>query len=477
MLVRTLTLSVLLAVAALALASERRQTPPPPTPPRFTDVERADVLRRWREEVEVQVSNPDTADRVGLWHVRLTVPGSQWLWNYDRARGLRVPPTQIAPAQNPEQQIWETWIDAKVAYDRWQAQREADGKNQTDLGRTFPPDATVPTADPADPGPPPAGLVTIAGNPPPFAAAVKPTQHRFRFADGTEIRYQTHVRMRPRYAFYRFETGVISGGRPVRDLPITELERLFRAAGVGPSESRVMRAVSLLEGGFDSVNTYDTGWVSIGFIQFASLSGGAGALGELLRGYRLLDLEGFSRDFRDWGLDVTEDGRLVALNLETGEERTGPDAAREIVQDPRLVAVFQRAGRVSPRWNEMQIRSAFAQFWPGNDPVSITLPDGTRISGRVRDFIRSEAGLATLMDRKVNTGRLDPLPTVLVQAVQSGRVRRLEDLVDLERAIVERLRYRKDYLQDATLSQPAVTGRTLGPSPSRSGKRGGRKGG
>jgi hypothetical protein len=39
-----------------------------------------------------------------------------------------------------------------------------------------------------------------------------------------------------------------------------ELNRIFAASGLTPVEARVMRAVSLLEGGFDSINTYDTGF-------------------------------------------------------------------------------------------------------------------------------------------------------------------------------------------------------------------------
>jgi hypothetical protein len=75
-----------------------------------------------------------------------------------------------------------------------------------------------------------------------------------------------------------------------------------------------------------------------------------------------------------------------------------------VIEDKRLTAVFQRAGRKSEAFRVAQIKTARASYWPAGDPVQITLPNGKTISGVVSDFIKSEAGLATLLDRKVNTG-------------------------------------------------------------------------
>ena len=66
-------------------------------------------------------------------------------------------------------------------------------------------------------------------------------------------------------------------------MPDARLKALFAAAGFTGSEQRVMKAVSRLEGGFDSVNTYDTGFVSIGFIQFITEGEGKGSLLEVLQ--------------------------------------------------------------------------------------------------------------------------------------------------------------------------------------------------
>jgi hypothetical protein len=311
--------------------------------------------------------------------------------------------------------------------------------------------------EPTEPGPIPEDLLALAGNPPSFAAAAVPMRHEVRFDDGFEVAYHDFVPMRARFAFFRFPQGVMSGGQVVRRLPERELADLLRDAGVSESQGRVLRAVSLLEGGFDSVNTYDTGFVSVGFIQFASLSGGSGALGTMLLRMKTESGPAFEQDFRRFGIDVTDRGILQVLDLTTGALLVGPDAAREVIEDKRLIAVFQRAGLRSRGFRLAQIREAMAQFYPADDAVSILGPSGAMF-GRVSDFVKSEAGLATLMDRKVNTGRLDPLVDVVTRVAQARRVTNLRDLASFEREIIEAMRYRKNYLEDPDLGQPPAVG-------------------
>ncbi len=422
--------------------------------PLFSSFERDRILAYWREPDRYTCAVPEKADRQGLWQVRLTVSGSLWLLNYNRARGVKAPPTQIPGAQNEEQKAWEQWIDAKVAYDRYRAALVADAANERVLGRPVrPDDKTVPTDPQPWPGPAPASLVALAGNPPSFAETVVPMEHRVKFDDGTEIRYEDNVKMRARYAYYRFEKGAMSPGTPVKAVSPSTLDRLFKKAGTTESEARILRAVSLLEGGFDSVNTYDTGFVSVGFIQFASLKDGANSLGRMMLDYKQNDPSGFEADFRIYGLDVSPSGTLTALDLETGVEVAGADATMRIIQDKRCLAVFQRAGQRSDGFNAAQIRAAKRLFWPAEDSVTVNV-GGRSLNGKVGDIVKSEAGLATLLDRKVNTGKLDPLATVVQAVADRRQVRFFLDLAKYEREIVDALRYRKDYLADTGLAQP-----------------------
>lgn len=445
--------SVLLISVLAALGSA--QTIQNSSFPQFTPSERDAVIAFWSKPDRYTVTIPNDAMDKGLWQVRLTVEGSTWLWNYDRARKLNAPPTATAVPVTDEQRDWEKWVAARIARDRWLAYKEAVRSNQRVLSKPLPAlDNATPANEPPDPGAIPPGLLALNGNPPPFAKAVVPMQHEVRFDDGA-LTYVDNFRVwNQRYPYFRYAQGVASGGTAVKTMPADRLDRLFKMAGITDSEARVMRAVSMLEGGFDSINTYDTGFVSVGFIQFACLKDGAGSLGGMLLAYKSNDPTNFQRDFQSFGLDVTPSGALVALDLNTGAELTGAEAAKRIIDDKRLIAVFQRAGQRSEPYIAAQIKAAKAMFYPGNDTLSVVL-EGQTCSGRVCDIIRSEAGLATLMDRKVNTGNIDVLFGAINQIVAQVRPKSLAELAQYEVEIVDRLKYRTNYLADATLSQPA----------------------
>lgn len=430
----------------------------------FSGDEQLQIIAYWNADDRYVVTCPPESLAKGPWQVRLTPEGSQWLWNYNKARGLgKVNPTIDAGAQSPEQIAFERWIDAKVAYDRYVAAQIAAERNAEFLQREAPLEAK-PTPDP---GPMPAGLLRLAGEAPSMASAVQPLLHTISFHDGMRLTFTDNVAMRPRYAYYRFSEGVMSGGTSVRKMPPSELDAMFKRAGISASEQRIMKAVSLLEGGFDSVNTYDTGFVSVGFIQFACLSGGAGSLGQVLLKQKRDEPVAFDRDFRAFGLDVTDTGKLVAFDTATGIEYHGPDAADLIIKDKRLIAVFQRAGRISTPFRVAQLKVAKERYYPVDDVVIVDVA-GTKMRCRVGDIVRSEAGIATLMDRKVNTGKIDPFPALLARYVAGNDLDSPYQAASFEQEIVAALKWRKDYLADMGLSQP----RSIATVPvSRSAKR------
>jgi hypothetical protein len=451
------------------------QTPPAPQVaplvPQYTAEQRNAVLKFWAEPGRYDVAPPKDYQKNGLWQVRLTTAGSQWIWNLNR--GVKQIPTQDAKGTTPERKAWDAWVDAKVAWDRWKAGQIALEANRLVVG-TAPTiqDPSVPAIEPPNPGPMPLELVAFNGDAPAFAEAVVPMSHTMKFDDIT-LTYVDNVKMRPKYAYYRFEKGVISGGAPVRNMPPEELEKLFVKAGVSSSEMKVMKSVSILEGGFDSVNTYDTGYVSVGFIQFACLKGGSNSLGKLLLNYKKELPERYEQDFRRFGVDVTPDAVLNVLDLQTGVELTGEAAARKIIEDKRLIAVFQRAGLKSEEFNAQQVKAAKALYYPADDVID--LGGGlVSLTGKVSDCIKSEAGMATLMDRKVNTGKLDPLVSILQQIASEFDIKEFSDFATFEYLIVAQLKYRKDYLTDGSLSQPLAPKTRPATKVSRAGTRNGR---
>ncbi len=425
--------------------------------PEFSDRERLDLVKFWSAPGRYALAPLE--DPKGPWKVRLTTDGSLWLWNYNKARGLgKTPPGSVPPAANPQQALWENWIDARVAWDRYVAGADAARKNGLFAPNPVP-----------DPGPAPAELVALAGEPPVFAGVVRPRTHLVTFEDGETIRYADNVEMRPRFAYYRFEDGVQSGGTRVKDLPPGELDALLKRAGITPSEARIFKAVSMLEGGFDSVNTYDTGYVSVGFIQFASLGAGGHSLGETLVGMKRDDPKAFADDFRRYGLDVTPDALLVAVDPRTGEIARGPAANTAIIEDKRLIAVFQRAGRRAP-FRVAQLRAAKALYYPAETIVTVKLA-GRTLSGKLKEIVRSEAGMAAFMDRKVNTGSLGALPQRLAELATEKGITRFADFAPYEAQLLDALWYRVDPRNDPTLSQPTPVTERARSLPSRRGGR------
>lgn len=429
-----------------------------------TEEAEAAVMHFAEEEVEFTLDYWQTPGRYitrpaglvsgsGINQVRMSPEGSTWIRAFFALRTEgKVNPAQNPAARSEFERRADQWLEARYAYDWAQAEVEAATRNGRNLG----PGHRLPP----HPGQMPAEIKEAIGAPPNFAEVVAPSEHRIIFNEGTTLIYEDHVQVRPRYPFYRFREGVMSIGETVRNMPASELQQLFQSVNLSASEQRIFAAVSLLEGGFDSVNTYDTGFVSVGLIQFASLSSGSGSLGQVMLSMKRHAPDEFDAYFRSKGLDVTADGFLVAIDLVNGTEQIGQDAAMTIIRDPRLVSLFQRAGRLSHAFRLAQIRVAYEMYFPADVRVNI-VQSGLPISVRVGDIFKSEASLAILMDRLVNTGNLRPLDQVLQQAMRDYRLTNVDQLAQLENTLIAQMVYRKDYRQDATLSRPAADNAAL----------------
>lgn len=418
----------------------------------FPERERSELVEFWNQPGRYRVELPDNYSTTGPWQVRLTVEGSRWFWLYQRAVGAaRIPPTQDATAVSPDTEEWEKWVEAKVAYDWWLAGRDADAANAAFRS----PEAELNASGeaPPHPGMIPADLLASVGNPPRFASAVTPLKYVVTFEDGEEYSYIDNVRMRQRFAYYRFSNGTVALGRTLRQMTEEELDALFEASGMTASEQRISRAVSRLEGGFETINTYDTGFVSVGFIQFVFLEDGRHSLTEVLQLYRAEHPKEYHRDFRRYGIDVNSEGEVVVVDPATGAELAGNAAVLRVVDDKRLTAVFQRAGRRSVHFRAAQVKVAKSRYWPADDVVTVAA-NGREFRVKVSDIIRSEAGIATLFDRKVNRGNINPFPEVVGRVMEKYNLTDPKQAAAYEREIVAELTYREDFLKEPSLGQP-----------------------
>ncbi|MBS1724539.1 MAG: hypothetical protein JSS66_16475 [Armatimonadetes bacterium] len=477
----------LIGLAVVAQAASRQ-----PEQSFFSPSETQAIINFWENGAHYEAQ--PSGDQGQEWCVRLTPSGSKWIREvYRQFTSGKVMPTRDPQGNDPRQQAWVAWIDRQVERDWTAATAKAEALNVSGAAAggatksTAQPLATqratldrkvgtdkvdrTPEPKPFD-DPCPSDLVALVGQAPAFAAPVRPMRHTVTFPDGLALTYVDNVRVRPKYAYYRFAEGVNSEGVSVKKLAPGTVEQLFKRAGMSVSEQRVMKSVSLLEGGFDSVNTYDTGYVSVGFIQFACLGEGSGSLGKMMLHYKNSNQKGFANDFHLYGIDVDEHGCLVALDLESGAEKTGAEAALQIIHDKRLVAAFQRAGLQSDAFKIAQLQAAKNQFYPANDVVSVCI-NGCETPVRLGDVFRSEAGMATLMDRKVNTGKIAGLKESLDRAASLYGFTQAKELCDAEYQVTRDLTYRQDYLVATGLTKPRDNSIEL----SRRGKRFGRKGG
>jgi hypothetical protein len=439
----------------------------------FDSQARQNVKRAFAELVQMDVGVPPTSASRGAWQVRQTAEGSKWLYDFQKAQ----PPTDEAHAN------WALWIEAKIAYDRASAAKKADALNgrrqpDEDSQSETPPDANFgdivsvggmmdlgdisgPMAEVSyngriveNPGQIPDDLkMFMNGRVPTFAAAVKPKLYKINYGDSALVSFIDQAPVRDRYLYLRSNDGVISGGTPLKTMTEEDVDELCRRAGIDVSTWNVMSAVSSLEGGFDSINTYDTGYISCGFIQFTSGAGGAGSLANVLLKHKQQDPAAFGRDFRRFGIEVTDNGVLVCVDPATGTELVGPGAVQAVIKDKRLTGVFVHAGRQSLSFKVAQVLVAKDRYYAGDDMITLKLGD-KKTQVRVRDVIKSEAGLATIMDRKVNTGNTGPLTSVMQRMANELQANSPDDLVVSEDQIVAAVKFRKDFLSDPTLSQP-----------------------
>lgn len=428
-------------------------------PKLFSDQERTAIVGYWSAPGRYTLGVTPEILSKGPWVVRQSAEGSEWLLRYQRrlTAGKKIPPSKSAQAPDEGPTAgWESWLAARIKADRAAAQAIADASNAA-MNPSVPttPGGTVPSPPPPDVGPIPPSLLDALGNPPTFAQAVFPMGYRVTFDKPEEsFSYVDHVRLGERFAYYRFPLGVVSYGTQLKDMGVQDRARLFSAAGFSPSERKIFEAVSGLEGGFETVQTYDTGFVSVGFIQFVTLADGKHDLSKVLQSQKKADPKAFATDFRRFGIDVAQDNTLTVIDPSTGAELSGPEAVRKIIDDKRLLAVFQRAGRISEPFKIAQIKVARSFYWPTDDKISVPLAEGARAEGTIGEVVKSEAGLATLLDRKINTGNTRPLEDVLSEVMQKNNLKTLYEAALYEKEVVAKMEYRTDFLARAELQQP-----------------------
>lgn len=345
--------------------------------------------------------------------------------------------------------------------------------------------------EPAAPGPLPEELQAL-GEPPSPA---------FRIQNDYDVKLpgeQEHITYRdypvsPSYQYLLDPSGVAHSGTKVGKR--SNIDSLLAQAGISdPVAQKVMKKVSTEEGGFEAVNTYDTGYVSVGFIQFISGKAGNGSLADVLRRMKASDPAQFATYFHSLGIDVDSKG-VVVVDPASGQVLRGEAAVSKIMADKRLTAVFQHAGDESSSFQVAQLQQAHQTYYMANKRFEIkvaSLTDSSNpagatvkyfygknaekearkaagkdpkkvvqmvssISGTYGDVLASEAGKTAIMDRAVQRGvgsAQKEFEKACVQLLTQHQLLTKEDLVAYERQIIPHVQNRIEVLQANDLSQP-----------------------
>jgi hypothetical protein len=101
-----------------------------------------------------------------------------------------------------------------------------------------------------------------------------------------------------------------------------------------------------------------------------------------------------------------------------------------------------------------QVRAAYKVYWPMDGEITLQI-GGNSTSCKVSDIVQSEAGITTLLDRKINRGNIREFPDVVNRIAKSHGCETLSDIQKYEKEIVAAMRYRVDFLKSSDLGQPA----------------------
>jgi hypothetical protein len=160
--------------------------------------------------------------------------------------------------------------------------------------------------------------------------------------------------------------------------------------GYPAMDGPILAAVSALEGGFDSIQTYDRAKFSWGFIQFA----GIGGLVAVLQQLKTDAPAQFETYFARYGIDVGNGLLRVG-------KASGAAALNRLHDDPRLWRRFLLAG-ADPAVQRVQVKAAYERYFL--HMLAHTERTGTTTLSYGELFAHHSYGRTILYDRAVHCG-------------------------------------------------------------------------
>lgn len=286
--------------------------------------------------------------------------------------------------------------------------------------------------------------------------------HRFLFPDGAQVEFSDRPK-RPRDQANRSRVVMFTGTESASTEPDTTFDAAGKAAGLSPEAIEALRFISRHEGGFDAINTWDRARFSWGFIQFA---GGYGFPPALLN-FKERSPELFAKLLADYGVDLVRNDKdepiPVYVDPESGKQLRGDAAEQAYGDDPLVIALFIRAGRVT-EVKQRQVEAAIRGY-------ALPALEETADNIRLSEILRSPQGQAMLIDRKVQEGNVIRLEwaTEHVRAVR--KLRSLSDCARYEGEVLDLAVQDADArTRIAELSEAAADGLGRAAAAARSGE-------
>ncbi|HEY4244777.1 MAG TPA: DUF4157 domain-containing protein [Kofleriaceae bacterium] len=218
--------------------------------------------------------------------------------------------------------------------------------------------------------------------------------HDYAFADGEHVKVRDHV---VSYAT-SVSFGVDSEGAPDHK----QVTDVMATAGLSSSRQKILAGISALEGGFDTVNTYDRAKVTWGFVQWTG--GSHSDLTSTLTIIKQKQPDAFAKAFQAYGIDVV-DNELSITVPGSKDTITGEDAANAIMGNPKLAAVLAHAGRNTDiQKGEVQAAAQLEIDEAMNMRVPIDLGKGKKKVVTASTLMTSEYGIGFLANTYVHSG-------------------------------------------------------------------------
>jgi hypothetical protein len=206
-------------------------------------------------------------------------------------------------------------------------------------------------------------------------------------SDGTlQVRFKKHS-----------PVGLSTGGSHSITRFINDYAGQLASLELSPSAIAVMKAVSLNEGSFDGINTYDKGFLSLGIFQWTlGQDNRMGELPALLKKIKSFYPGTFKTYFSAFGLDVSEDTNTTYGYLTHRGVPMGMPLQKDMFREPTYAYRFWRAAQ-EPDVQAVQIEHALSRL------KNFYWKDSSAAMGfTLNKLITSSYGVALLLDNHVN---------------------------------------------------------------------------